>query len=138
MLYSSPTFESPLKSILIVDGDGIIIEQLSLGFKKCGFKVFKAESGLNAWNLFNSDPVNLVLIGNKMPGLNAKELSRRIRNHSPLTKIALMTDSEADEVKELLNDETADYYFPKPFNIKNICIFSRLRFRPHDWSFFRY
>lgn len=56
-----------------------------------------------------------------MPGLNAKELSRRIRNHSTFTKIALMTDCDADDVKELLNDETADYYFPKPLNIKNIC-----------------
>lgn len=63
MLYSSLTYESPLKSILIVDGEGIILDQLSLGFKKCGFKVFKAEGGLNAWNLFNSESIDLVLIG---------------------------------------------------------------------------
>jgi DNA-binding response OmpR family regulator len=70
-----------------------------------------------------------------MPGLKAKELSRRIRNHSPFTKIALMTDNEADDVIELLKDETADYYFPKPLNKKKSVRFSRLKIRSHDPPF---
>jgi len=109
-------------SILIVDDDELILKVLALGFEKCGLKVFKAESGYDAWNLFNNEQISLVLTDIYMPGLDGKELSRRIRNISPSAKIALMTGGEIDEeTKELLSVGTVDYFFLKPFNIKNIC-----------------
>jgi DNA-binding response OmpR family regulator len=109
-------------SILIVDDDKIILQLLTLGFEKCGFRVFTAENGYDAWSLFNNDQTSLVLTDIYMPGLDGKELSRRIRNMSPLAKIALMTGSEIDEeIRELLSVGTVDYLFLKPFNIKKIC-----------------
>ena len=109
-------------SILIVDDDELILKVLALGFEKCGLKVFKAESGYDAWNLFNNEQISLVLTDIYMPGLDGKELSRRIRNMLPLTKIALMTGGEIDEeIKELLRVGTVDYFFLKPFNINNVC-----------------
>jgi len=109
-------------SILIVDDDELILKVLALGFEKCGLKVFKAENGYDAWNLFNNEQISLVLTDIYMPGLDGKELSRRIRNISPSAKIALMTGGEIDEeTKELLSVGTVDYFFLKPFNIKNIC-----------------
>ena len=109
-------------SILIVDDDELILKVLALGFEKCGLKVFKAENGYDAWNLFNNEQISLVLTDIYMPGMDGKELSRRIRNISPSAKIALMTGGEIDEeIKELLSVGTVDYFFLKPFNIKNIC-----------------
>jgi len=109
-------------SILIVDDDELILKLLTLGFEKCGFKVSTAENGYDAWNLFNNEQTSLVLTDIYMPGLDGKELSRRIRNVSPSAKIALMTGGEIDEeIKGLLSVGTVDYFFLKPFNIKNIC-----------------
>ena len=113
--------EGTLKSILIVDDDGMIVELLSLGFENCGFKVFKAENGLDAWNLFNREHIDFVLTDIQMPGMNGEELSHRIRNQSSLAKIAVMTGGETDVATELLQDKTADYFFPKPFKIRHIC-----------------
>jgi len=68
----------------------------------------------------NSD-IDIVLTDHQMPGLNGRELSRRIRAQSPYVKIAIMTGSENNVAAELLKDGTIDYFFPKPFNIKRIC-----------------
>ena len=126
MLFSSPILTEHLKSILIVDNDGMTVDLLSLGFKRCGFKVYRAENGLDAWNLFNrecmnSENIDFVLTDMQMPGLNGKELSHRIRNTSQATKIAVMSGGGIEVVRELLNEEVADYFFPKPFKIKQIC-----------------
>ena len=109
------------KSILIVDDDRIIVEVLSVMFKKYGFIVFKAEDGLEAWNIFNNENIDVVLTDIRMPGLDGRELSYQIRNQSPFTKIAVMTGEESDVGTELLNDGTADYFFLKPFDINNVC-----------------
>jgi DNA-binding response OmpR family regulator len=91
-------------------------------FEKYGFKVFKAENGLDGWNLFKNKDIDFVLTDMMMPGLNGKELSHRIRKQSPLVKIGIMTGRETDVVAGLLKDGTVDYFFTKPFDIKNVCM----------------
>jgi DNA-binding NtrC family response regulator len=56
-----------------------------------------------------------------MPLMDGKELSKRIRNQSTKTKIAVMTGGETDLASELIQNGIADYFFPKPFDIKSIC-----------------
>ena len=121
MIFSSPTLVASVKSILIVDDDSMLVELISLGFERHGFGVFKAYNGLDAWIFFMNNDIDFVLTDLQMPGLSGRELSHRIRNHSPHVKIAIMTGGENDVAAELLKDGTVDYFFPKPFNIKRIC-----------------
>jgi DNA-binding NtrC family response regulator len=118
---SSPNIKRSSKSILIVDDDEIIREVLSHGFARNGFTVFKAKNATDAWILFNSEHIDYVVTDIWMPGLNGMELSRKIKNQSPFTKIALMTGGKTEGVKELIDDGTVDHFFWKPFNIQNIC-----------------
>lgn len=122
MLPSTLNLNGSSKSILIVDDDGVILDLLSVMFEKYGFKVFKAENGLDGWNLFKNKDIDFVLTDMMMPGLNGKELSHRIRKQSPLVKIGIMTGRETDVVAGLLKDGTVDYFFTKPFDIKNVCM----------------
>jgi DNA-binding response OmpR family regulator len=108
-------------SILIADDDDLILKLLTLGFEKFGIKVFTTYNGSDAWDLFKSEHIDLVLTDIRMPGFNGKELSRMIRNESPSTKIALMSGDESDGIAELLNNGTANYFFLKPFDITYIC-----------------
>ena len=121
MLFAPPTFKGPSKSVLIADDDAMIVDLLAFGFEKHGFKVFKAENGLDAWNLFNNEPVDIVLTDIQMPKMDGKELTIRIRNQSQHTKIAVMTGGEIDVAAELVQAGTADYFFQKPFDIMTIC-----------------
>jgi len=61
--------------------------------------VFKAKDGLKAWDLFNMENIDVVLTDILRPDSNVKELCRRIRNHSPLVKIALMAYGGAVDVE---------------------------------------
>ena len=121
MTLTNQTLNGYSKSILVVDDDPIIVELLAVIFKKYGFIVFSAEDGLEAWNIFKNENIDMVLTDIRMPGLDGRELSYRIREQSPITKIAVMTGEESDVGTELLNDGTADYFFLKPFDIKNVC-----------------
>jgi CheY-like chemotaxis protein len=121
MALNNQTLKICSKSILVVDDDQIIVELLSVIFKKYGFIVFNAEDGLEAWNIFNNENIDVVLTDIRMPGLDGRELCYRIREQSPNTKIAVMTGEENDVGTELLNDGKADFFFLKPFDIKNVC-----------------
>jgi DNA-binding response OmpR family regulator len=121
IIKSKPSSYDYSKSILIADDDRNILEPIQVLFNKYGFMVFKAKDGLKAWDLFNMENIDVVLTDILRPDSNVKELCRRIRNHSPLVKIALMAYGGAVDAEKLQNDGTADYYSPRPFNIKNIC-----------------
>lgn len=120
MLPNQPMHADSPQSILIADDNDFILKLLSRWFKKYGFKVFEANNGTDAWNLFNQVHVDFVLTDICMPGLQGKELSCLIRNQSPSTIIAVMTGSEFDVASELLQDGTVNYFFPKPFNFMDI------------------
>ena len=109
------------KSILIVEDNEMLLKLLTKAFEIFGMEVIPAENGFDGWKLFKSNHVDTVLTDIRMPGLDGIELSRRIRNASPDTTIALMTGAEADTARELLNDGTADHLFLKPFPLSSVC-----------------
>jgi DNA-binding response OmpR family regulator len=121
MLFSPPTINGTPKAVLIADDDAMIVDLLAFGFEKHGFTVFKAQNGLDALNLFDSEQIDFVLTDIQMPKMDGKELSKRIRNRAPDTKIAVMTGGKIDVASELLQSGTADYFFSKPFDITNVC-----------------
>lgn len=121
MLFSLPTTNDTPRSVLIADDDSMIVGLLAIGFEKHGFTVFKAENGLDALNLFNSEQVDFVLTGIQMPAMDGEELSKRIRKQSPITKIAVMTGGKVDVASGLIQHGIVDYFFLKPFDIKSIC-----------------
>ncbi len=119
-LKDSATAGSP-KSILIVDDDDMIVELLALGFERHGLTVYKALDGLDAWNLFQRERIDIVFTDLRIPGITGYELVRRIRLRSPDTQIAMTTGGDVAVVTQLLNDGLTDFFFPKPYHIKTIC-----------------
>jgi DNA-binding response OmpR family regulator len=119
----SNTFISTNKyqSVLIADDDEMVLDVLSKGFEFHGFRVFRAENGLKALTIFNSEQIDLVLTDIKMPRLNGMDLSRLIRRQAPSLKIAVMTGSDAGMANELVKEGTADYCFLKPFRLSKVC-----------------
>ena len=121
MSINPPINRNQVKSILIVEDNDMLLELLVKGFKMLGMDVFKANNGLDGWNQFKSCHVDVVLTDVQMPGMDGIELSIRIRNTSPNTTIALMTGTDADIAKKLLDDGIANHLFLKPFPLSSIC-----------------
>lgn len=110
------------RSILIVDDDTLVLEVLAKAFNSLGFKVFSANNGFEALELFQKKPTDVVLTDIKMPGLDGAEMARRIRDQSPPgTTIAVMTGGELDIGHKLIQQGIVSHCFEKPFTINDIC-----------------
>ena len=121
MLITPPTLPCRTKSILIVDDNDIMLDVLAKAFKIWGLKAFIADNGVDGWNLFTIEQIDIVLTDIRMPGMDGIELSYRIRDASPDTVIALMTGGPIDHAKDLLGDGIVDHLFIKPLSLKYVC-----------------
>ena len=109
------------KTILIVEDSDLLLELLAKGFARFGWQVLTAGNGLDGWDLFNREPVDIVLTDIRMPRLNGIELARKIRNLSQKTKIALMSGADDKIANDLIEKGTVDWFFKKPFPLSQIC-----------------
>ena len=121
MLVTLPLFPNRSPSVLIVDDDPTILELLAQGFDMFGCTVLTAENGLEAWKIFNSQNIDVVLTDIRMPVMDGTQLSHRIRRQSSTVRIGIMTGGDIDVARTLLENGTADYYFQKPFDLIGVC-----------------
>lgn len=88
--------------VLIVD-DSITTRTMERNlFETAGYDVLVAADGLEAWNILQAEPVDIVVSDIDMPGLDGFELTARIRSHKKLTDmpVVLVTALETREDKE--------------------------------------
>lgn len=103
------------KRILIVDDEPRYLRLLEANLKTEGYSVVTAADGLQAIEVFSSQPVDLVLLDVMMPRLDGFGACQRIREFSNVPIIILTAKGEEqDRVKGL--DLGADDYLVKPFS----------------------
>lgn len=103
------------KRILIVDDEPRYLRLLEANLKTEGYGVVTAADGLQAIEVFSSQPVDLVLLDVMMPRLDGFGACQRIREFSNVPIIILTAKGEEqDRVKGL--DLGADDYLVKPFS----------------------
>jgi DNA-binding response OmpR family regulator len=105
--------------ILYVDDDPELRYLMGLILKKEGFKIFFAENGTQALDLWRKVPVDLVILDVMMPELNGYETCRRIRSFSDIPVIFLSVVDDEDEIVK--GFEAGGYdYVSKPFHLKEL------------------
>jgi two-component system, cell cycle response regulator len=68
--------------ILIAEDDPITRLLLELTIQKHGHQCFSAEDGLQAWQLFQNQSVDVIISDWMMPGIDGIELCHRVRGHA--------------------------------------------------------
>ena len=121
MIINTPANPYRAKSILIVDDSDIMLDVLTKAFERSGLEVFIADNGLDGWDIFIHEHIDIVLTDIRMPGMDGIELAHRIRDASPTTIIALMTGGPTDQATDLLKDGFVDHLFIKPFELRSVC-----------------
>ncbi len=102
-------------NILVVDDDHDIADLVAIHLKGEGYNCFKAYSGKEAINIFESRDIDLAILDIMMPGIDGRQVCAKIRESSTIPIIMLSArDSETDKVEGLVNG--ADDYVTKPFN----------------------
>lgn len=106
-------------SVLIVDDDVKLVELLKTYFIKENFIVYTAGDGIAALQLIREHKPSIMILDLMLPGMDGKEICRRVRRDNDLPIIMLTAkDDEADRLVGL--EIGADDYVTKPFSIKEV------------------
>lgn len=106
--------------ILIVDDDQTQREMLQGFLKKKGYKVLTAFGGHEALQIFETMPVQLVLLDHRMEDMNGDKVLEKMRAASPLIRAIMITGygdvSTAVKVMQL----GADDFMEKPVDLTDL------------------
>ena len=103
------------KRVLIVDDEPRYLRLLEANLRTEGYEVATAQDGVQAVDIFSSQPIDLILLDIMMPRMDGFSTCQRIREYSNVPIIMLTAKGEEqDRVRGL--DLGADDYLVKPFS----------------------
>lgn len=107
------------KTVLLVENEASLIELMTTYFSKEGYQVFHAGDGDLALFLFESNPIDLVILDIMLDQSDGWTVCRSIRKIS--TVPILMLTARNQENDKLFGFELgADDYMTKPFSLKEL------------------
>jgi DNA-binding response OmpR family regulator len=126
-----PPTQRLMTSILLVEDEielgRLVVRELSAS----GYQVSHAADGVQALQMFEAAPPELVVLDWMLPGLDGLEVLRRIRQTSPVP--VLMLTARAEEVDRVIGLEVgADDYLTKPFGARELVARVRALLRRHE------
>lgn len=111
-------------NILVVEDEKDILDLIDYNLGQAGFKVTRAMDGAEALGLIKKEPPDLVLLDLLLPGLDGKEVCRRIRQDEATRSIpVIMLTAKAEEIDRIIGFEIgADDYLTKPFSPRELIL----------------
>jgi len=107
------------QTILIVEDEDTMREELAYQLEQEGYEVVQAADGARALDCYRADPPDLILLDLMLPQLSGTEVTRIIRRESDVPILILTArDSEVDKVVGL--ELGADDYVTKPFSLREL------------------
>lgn len=105
------------KIILVVDDEPKIVEVVRSVLEGRNHHVLVASSGRQALDIFNREPVDMILLDLMLPEISGQQVCKAIRMKSRVPIIMLTARVEESDELEGLNIG-ADDYITKPFSLK--------------------
>lgn len=81
-------------TILIAEDDTDILELLTLYLENNSYKIILAKNGLEAWEIFKQNKIDLILVDIVMPEMNGYELIKKIRSESEVPIIVMSAKNQ--------------------------------------------
>ena len=103
-------------SILLVDDETAITENLAPFLRRSGFTVAIASNGEQALQQIAADKPDLLVLDVLMPRLDGREVLRRLRQEGNWIPILLLTQVGEASERAMALEEGADDYLNKPFD----------------------
>jgi two-component system phosphate regulon response regulator PhoB len=110
--------------VLIVEDERDIIDVVDFNLRQAGCRVLKALDGIEGLRLAQTEKPDLVVLDLMLPGLDGKEVCRRLRqSDSTRTIPILMLTALAGETDRIIGFELgADDYLTKPFSTRELVL----------------
>ena len=111
-----------IRSILIVDEDRDVLNQLSQSFAICAkqYNIYLAQNGKDALEVLKTSKVNILLTALNIPVMHDFELSDYTKLYHPATRIFVMGEDNPSTIKNRLADLKISGYIKKPLRIEMI------------------
>jgi DNA-binding response OmpR family regulator len=108
--------------ILVVDDDWMNREIVETYLTLAGYRVNTAENGVDALQLIDIDPPDLVLLDVMLPDVNGNEICRRLKQNPKTAPISvlMLTALQTQEDVDLAYHAGADGFVNKPYNAKQM------------------
>ena len=103
--------------LLIADDDPATREMMGAFFKEKAYFVFLAENGEEALHLLGEEKIDLVISDYQMPGMDGRDLVRRINKFHPSLPVILITGRSFWEETDASFVEHLYGFFPKPVDL---------------------
>lgn len=110
------------EKILVVDDEEHILELISFNLTNNGYKVIKANNGIDAVRLAIEENPKLILLDLMIPGKDGYDVCREVRSNSEIRNIPIiMLTAKSEELDKILGLELgADDYITKPFSVREL------------------
>ena len=106
------------KKVLVADDEQAITELVAFALELEGYRVIQAPDGPEALRLAKEEHPDLAMVDVMMPGLDGREVSRRLKDDPATSRIPVLLFSAAPNPD--LNEARADGFMPKPFDINQL------------------
>ncbi len=114
-----------LGTLLVVDDEKDLVENLKYNFEKEGYAVRVAYDGGEALEQVERDPIpDLVVLDLMLPDISGTEVCRRMRADDRIRRIpVLMLTAKGEEIDRVVGFELgADDYMVKPFSVRELSL----------------
>lgn len=108
------------KSILLIEDDPMIGQNLAIALQDAGMKVDWIKDGLKGQMAMESGNYDLLLLDLGLPGKSGLEVLRETRHRGDRTPIFVITARDEIDDRVIGLDEGADGYLVKPFGFKEL------------------
>lgn len=110
------------EKILVVDDEKHILELISYNLISAGYKVIKAQNGIDAIKLAFDEKPDLILLDIMLPEKDGYDVCREIRLSNEVRNIPIvMLTAKGEEFDKVLGLELgADDYVTKPFSVREL------------------
>lgn len=106
--------------VLVVDDEKDFIELFVNRFRKRNLDVWGVESGLAALDFLAQNPIDVVVLDVRMPGMDGIETLREIKKRHPFTEVIMLTGHGSVESGLQGMSYGAYDYIMKPFAIDDL------------------
>lgn len=107
---------SAVPTILLVDDEAAITDNLAPLISRSGFEVITAADGVRALEVLQAGGVDLVVLDVLMPGMDGRAVLRAARAAGAAMPIILLTQVGQSVERAMALEEGADDYLNKPFD----------------------
>lgn len=112
------------KTILVVEDERDILDLVDFNLRQGGYKVLTTTDGAEGLRLAQSESPDLVVLDLMLPGMEGKEVCRRLRQGQATRRMPiLMLTALASETDRIIGFELgADDYLTKPFSTRELVL----------------